>query len=92
MQKRAQAPEINCFAAILLQNNFRGGVFRHPRNGENIFLASFDFFRESEIGQFDVPFLIDHDVLGFQIPVDDIPAVHIFEGEYNLRDVEFGSE
>lgn len=84
MQKRAEAPKIDGFAAILLKDNFRCGVLRHTRNREDIFLTSFDFFRKTEIGQLDVPFLIDHDVLWFQIAVYNIPAVHVFEGEYNL--------
>jgi len=66
-------------------------ILGHSRNGENIFLSSFYFFRQAKISQFHVAFFIEHDVLGFQVSIDNIPGVHVVQGQDDLRNVKLGS-
>ena len=75
----------------MLKYYFRCGVFRHSRDREDVFLSSFNFFGESEIGELDVAFAVNHDIFRFEVSVDDIFAVHIIEGKNDLRYVELSS-
>ena len=75
----------------MLKYDFRCGVFRHSRDREDVFLSSFNFFGESEIGEFDVAFVVDHDVFRFEVSIDDIFAVHVVKGKNDLRNVELSS-
>jgi hypothetical protein len=46
-------------------------------------------FGESEIGQFDESVLIDQDVFGFQVSVDDIVLVQVVQGIEDLQEHGF---
>ena len=47
-------------------------------------MSSFDFFGESKVGEFDVAFAIDEDILRFEVAIDYISAMQEIEGEQDL--------
>jgi hypothetical protein len=47
-------------------------------------------FGETEVGDFDVSVVVEEDVFGFEVAVDDVEVVEVVEGESDLCSVEFG--
>ena len=55
-------------------------------------MSSFYLFAEAEVSELDVALLVDHDVLGLEVSVDHIFAMHVVESKDYLRNVELGSK
>jgi hypothetical protein len=47
-----------------------------------------EFLCKSEIRDFDVAFLVDQQVLRFEIPVNDVLIVHVANGQQNFANVK----
>ena len=55
-------------------------------------MSSFYLFAEAEVSELDVALLVDHNVLGFEVSVDHVLAMHVVKSKDYLRDVELGSK
>ena len=45
---------------------------------------------EAEVDELDVSLLVEHDVLGLEVAVDDVEAVQVLQGQDDLLQVELG--
>ena len=43
---------------------------------------------EAEVDEFDVSVLVEHDVLGLEVSVDDVHGVEVLEGAHDLAEIE----
>lgn len=90
MQERAQTPKVHCLGAIPLEEYLGSRVFGHARNGEDVLLAALDLLGESEVRQLDEALLVDHDILGLEVAIDDVLRVQVLQRQHDLRNVELG--
>ena len=72
----------------LVQDNFRGKVFRGTADGKGS--AFVEDFGESEIGKFEVSIVGDEKIFGFEVSEDDVFAVKVFEARGDGGCVEAG--
>ncbi len=86
VDKNAKAPPINWFSMTLVQENFRSDVLWGAANCESAFGND---FCESEVNHFQISILAYHDVLWFQVTIDDIFSVQVFEDGDYLSTVEY---
>ena len=47
-------------------------------------------FCEAKVGDFDVSVVVEEDVFGFEVAVDDVEIVEVVESEGDFCGVEFG--
>ena len=80
-----------------MQRDKRELVKRKRRSEESTEALSKDmrkhtvsYLAQPKIGQFDVASVREEDVIGLEIPVDDVPLVEVLEGKRDLGDVEAG--
>ena len=50
--------------------------------------AVLEDFAEAEVDEFDVSVLVEHDVLGLEVAIDDVHGMEVFEGAHDLAEIE----
>ena len=50
--------------------------------------AFLEDFAEAEVNKFDISVLVEHDVLGLEVSVDDVHGMEVFEGAHDLAEIE----
>jgi hypothetical protein len=45
---------------------------------------------EPEVNEFEVPLLVEHDILRFEVAVDDVLTVEVLQGQQDFAGVNFG--
>ena len=63
-------------------------ILRCPTERVCVPIPDHALLAETEIGQFDVPILIQQDIFRFQVPIYDTILVQTLEGKENLSRVE----
>ena len=58
-------------------DDFRGDVLRSPAYTESELSLGEAHFREAKISQLDMSVLIEEDVLGLEISIDDVSGVEV---------------
>lgn len=71
------------------QHNLRCQIIRRPTKCPSLIGH---FFGKAEIDNFNVSLGGDEDIFGFEVAVDDVLGVEVFEGEDYLSGVELGNE
>jgi hypothetical protein len=72
----------------LVQDDFRGDVFRGTANGKGS--AFIEDFCKPEIGQFEVSIISDEKIFGFEVSENNIFAMKVFEARSNGGCIESG--
>jgi hypothetical protein len=81
---------VSGLAVALAKHDFWGNVLGCAADAVGDLFVGLADLGQSEIGHFDVSFLIQQYILGFQIAVDDIAGVEVLDGEQYFCCVEFG--
>mmetsp|Transcript_38597 Transcript_38597/g.90238 ORF Transcript_38597/g.90238 Transcript_38597/m.90238 type:complete len:465 (-) Transcript_38597:1410-2804(-) len=79
------APPVGAEAVALVEDDLGGEVLRGAAQGPR---AVGDDLGEAEIDHLEVALLVDEQVLGLEVAVDDFEAVHVREDRHDLRRVE----
>ena len=69
----------------LVEENLWRNVLRRAANGVG---ALNNFLGKAVIDQLQIAISADHDVLGFEVAIHDVPTVQIFENACDLRSIE----
>ena len=77
----AEGPPVDRLAVAFVEEDLWGEVLRGTTERVCARLA---VLCEAEIGQFEVALIVDKDILGLQITVDDVQRVQVFEHEGDL--------
>ena len=85
VDENAQGPVIDGFSVAFIEQNLGSDIFWGSAEG----VGSVDHdFGEPEIGQFQVSEGAHQQILGLQVSVYDVHAVHVVENMGHLRRVE----
>ena len=76
-----EGPPVDRLAVAFVEEDLRGEVLRGATERVCARLA---VLCEAEISQFEVALIVDKDILGLQITVDDVQRVQVFEHEGDL--------
>ena len=63
-------------------------VVRGAAEGLRERLAVLEDLAEAEVDELDVAVLVEHDVLGLEVSVDDVHGMEVFEGAHDLAEIE----
>ena len=88
VDKDSQSPPVDGFSMALIQDDFRGDVFRGSTNGEG---SSFiEDFGEPEVGEFEVAIVGDEKIFWFEVSEDYVLGMKVFEAGSDGGRVESG--
>lgn len=80
VQHDSERPEVDCESVSLSQHDFRGHIVRRPNNRKGSkALALGEFLGGSHVYQPQVAVVLDHDVLGLQVPIYDVLHVQVLQ-------------
>lgn len=81
ISQNSERPPVHRLAVTFVQQDLWSQVFGSATQGVG---ASLAVLSEAKIGEFEVAFLVNEDVFGLQVTVNDVLAVHVFEHEEHL--------
>lgn len=90
MDQGPQAPPVHRPIVATAHQNLRGHVLNGATEGVGDSALVNRLLTESKVRQFDVALAVEHDVLRFEVPVDDALGVEVTEGQCDLCQVETG--
>ena len=91
VQQYAQRPPIHRLRITLPVQELGGEILGGAAEGVGFVLVFHVEFAEAEVAEGDVADVVDEDVLGFQVAVDDAEAVEAFQRAQQFGGVEAGA-
>ena len=91
-QPRTDGPEVDLQAVAFAFEDFGGHVVRRAEQREGLVDAVFGLedLGGAHVDELEVAAVVDHDVLGLDVSVDDVEFVQVLDGEQHAPDVELG--
>lgn len=68
----------------LLSKHLRSHVFWTPAVGIGELVGPYAHFTKPEVGYFQIPVFVDHDVFRLDVPINDLLAVQVLDSEQDL--------
>mmetsp|Transcript_30335 Transcript_30335/g.66397 ORF Transcript_30335/g.66397 Transcript_30335/m.66397 type:complete len:621 (-) Transcript_30335:944-2806(-) len=90
VEHHAQRPDIHSHAIAPRPHHLRRHVVRRADHCEGALLGSIQLLCDTEVYQFQVSVRVQHDILGLQITVNDVPRTERLQHECQGADVEHG--
>eukprot|EP00906_Rhabdomonas_costata_P037627 RCo053038 len=90
VQQNPQSPPIDGLPVARPFKNLRSNVLGSSAEGEGLLLRGHRGLRQPEVRQAGVPTPVQHHVLRFQVPVDDVLTVEVVQGRGHLGGVQAG--
>mmetsp|Transcript_26704 Transcript_26704/g.87562 ORF Transcript_26704/g.87562 Transcript_26704/m.87562 type:complete len:430 (-) Transcript_26704:798-2087(-) len=85
VDEHAERPVVDRLVLPRVPDHLWRHVFGRSADGEGV-LA--DLLGQAKVHHFDVPFLVDDEVLGLEVAVDDVARVEVLEGDDDARGVK----
>lgn len=86
----SEAEPVRGVSVSLPQNDFWGQVLRSPAERKGLFFPVGIDAAESKVSQSHVALFIHENVVGLQVPEDDVVAVEVLERQANRSHVKLG--